>query len=164
ARESELASARIEHEWRSRAVRAREQELAGLQARLTSFEELDAARAGYGDAARAVLVQANGKVNQQGAIADYLEVETGYERAGDAWIARSYGAAEAASRATPLAVATVDGDLFHGPQLVSGGGRAEARGILETKREIKDLRDRIAAEREALRRLTEETEALDGTI
>src|SRR5216684_3733388 len=62
ARESELASARIEHEWRARSVRAREHELAGLHARLKSLEELDAARAGYGDAARTVLVQANGKV------------------------------------------------------------------------------------------------------
>src|SRR5262245_5259297 len=34
ARESELASARIEHEWRARSVRAREHELAGLEARL----------------------------------------------------------------------------------------------------------------------------------
>src|SRR4051794_24917567 len=84
ARESELASARIEHEWRSRSVRAREHELAGLDARLKSLEELDAARAGYGDAARTVLVQANGQVNQQGAIADYLEVEAGYERADEA--------------------------------------------------------------------------------
>ena len=83
---------------------------------------------------------------------------------GDAWIARSYEAAAAASGETPLAVATVDGDVFRGPQLVSGGGRAEARGILETKREIKDLRDRIAGERETLARLTQETEALDTTI
>src|SRR4029077_7585345 len=44
----------------------------------------DAARAGYGDAARTVLVQANGKVNQRGSIADYLEVEAGYERAVEA--------------------------------------------------------------------------------
>src|SRR5262249_14681088 len=84
ARESELASARIEHEWRSRSVRAREHELAGVEARLKSLEELEAARAGYGDAARTVLAQANGKVNQQGAVADYLEVEAGYERAVEA--------------------------------------------------------------------------------
>src|SRR5262249_7664178 len=84
ARESELASARIEHEWRARSVRAREHELAGLEARLKSLEELDASRAGYSDAARAVLVQANGQVNQQGAIADYLDVERGYERAVEA--------------------------------------------------------------------------------
>ena len=67
-------------------MRAREQELAGLEARLTSLEELEAARAAYGDAARAVLAQANGKVNQQGAIADYLEVEAGYERAVEAYL------------------------------------------------------------------------------
>ena len=66
------------------SVRSREHELAGLEARLKSLEELDAARAGYGDAARTVLVQANGKVSQQGAIADYLEVEAGYERAVEA--------------------------------------------------------------------------------
>jgi chromosome segregation protein len=60
ARESELASARIEHEWRTRSIRAGEQELAGLEARLKSLQELEAARAEYGDAARAVLAQANG--------------------------------------------------------------------------------------------------------
>src|SRR6476660_7618320 len=84
ARESELASARIEHEWRARAVRSREHDLAGFEARLKSLEELDAARAGYGDAARTVLVQANGTVSQRGAIADYLEVDAGYERAVEA--------------------------------------------------------------------------------
>src|SRR5262245_34897693 len=87
ARESELASARIEHEWRSRQVRAGEQELAGLQARLTSLEELDAARAGFGDGARALLAKANGAVEQKGAVADYLEVESGYERAVEACLA-----------------------------------------------------------------------------
>ena len=269
ARESELASARIEHEWRSRSVRAREHELAGLDARLKSLEELDAARAGYGDAARTVLVQANGTVNQQGAIADYLEVEAGYERAveaclgdllqhvvveraehaaagfqlvreagagrcgflvtdaaetpvrvgffharmsvtgdagpagpdlnlapgassrslpdgvvalssvvrvngpfaaairqavGEAGIAQSYAGAAVASRLTMLAIATLEGDVFRGPHLVSGGGRAESRGILETKREIKELRDRIAADREALMRLAQETAEIEGTI
>jgi chromosome segregation protein len=258
ARESELASARIEHEWRSRSVRSREHELAGLAARLKSLEELEASRAGYGDAARTVLAQANGKVNQQGAVADYLEVETGYERAveaclgdllqhvvverpehaeagfqivreadagrcgflitsdtnpesrpstgsgrpelvegripnpetapdnlvalssivringpfaaairpalGDAWIARGYAAAAAGSALTPLPVVTLDGDVFRGPQLVSGGGRAGARGILETKREIKELRIRITADREALIRLAQEAAELEGTI
>jgi chromosome segregation protein len=242
ARESELASARIEHEWRARAVRAREHELAGLEARLTSLEELEAARAGYSDAARAVLVQANGRVNQQGAIADYLDVEPGYERAveaclgdllqhvvverpehaaagfqlvreagagrcgflidgpsvesglsrtsppedlrdlasvvrvngrfaqaiqhaiGDAWIAPSYDRAAEASAIAPLPIATTDGDVFRGPRLVSGGGHAGARGILETKREIKELKDRIAAGRESLARLTEETTVLEAAI
>src|SRR5438093_6560470 len=263
ARESELASARIEHEWRARSVRAREHELAGLDARLKSLVELDAARAGYGDAARTVLVQADGKVSPQGAIADYLEVEAGYERAveaclgdllehvvverpehaaagfhlvreagagrcgflvtsaaptpvvadvhtpmsvsrdvsgvppslastipmlegivalssvvrvngpfagairraaGDAWIARSYDGAAVASQLTGLAVATLEGDVFRGPHLVSGGGSAEARGILATKGEIKELRQRIAADREALLRLAQDTAELEATI
>ena len=92
ARESELASARIEHEWRSRSIRAREQELAGLEARLKSLEELEAARAEYDDAARAVLAQANGKVGQQGAVADYLEVNAGL-RAGGRSLSRRPAAA-----------------------------------------------------------------------
>ncbi|HEY7172884.1 MAG TPA: chromosome segregation protein SMC [Vicinamibacterales bacterium] len=258
ARESELASARIEHEWRSRALRSREQELARLEARLTSLEELEAARLEYSDAARAVLAQANGKVNQRGAVADYLEVEAGYERAveaclgdllqhvivdqpehaaagfemvkeqqagrcgfliasevdstpadllhtvgadlaereaaaslappdgviamssvlrvngpfagairkaiGPAWIATSYERAANVSRQAPFVVGTTGGDLFRGPHLVAGGSPVESRGILETKRDIKELRARIAAERDALSRLAEETTALEATI
>ncbi|HEY3044137.1 MAG TPA: chromosome segregation protein SMC, partial [Vicinamibacterales bacterium] len=267
ARESELASARIEHEWRARSVRAGEQALAGLEARRTSLAELEAARASYGDAPRAVLAQANGKVNQQGAIADYLEVEAGYERAveaylgdllqhvvvekpehaaagfdvvreagsgrcgflitsnpakalspvqlagvgsafrrivpgeivpeeiapgeiapeglialssmvhvngpfaepirraiGDAWLADSYERAQEASRLTMVPVVTIDGAVFRGPQLVSGGSRDDARGILETKREIKELRERIQTERVALFKLAGETAALEGAI
>ena len=245
ARESELASARIEHEWRANQVRAREHELAGLSARLTSLEQLDAARAGFGDAARSVLANANGTVNQKGAVADYIDVDTGYERAvdaclsdllqhvvveraehasagfgvlrdadagrcgfliadgsgtgfgsalmdsappdgvvslssvihiggeyagairhaiGEAWIADSYERAEAASRVAACPVVTVAGDVFHGPNLVSGGIRQESRGILETKREIRDLRERTAVEREALAHLAEETAGLDTTI
>jgi len=243
ARESELASARIEHEWRSRSIRAREQELAGLEARLKSLEELEAARAEYDDAARAVLAQANGKVGQQGAVADYLEVNAGYERAveaclgdllqhvvvesgehaaagfqllreqragrcgfliasrgidaveppahafdadlvplasvvnvtgpfaaairtalGDAWIAPSYERAAAASHDTMLPIATAGGELFRGPKRVSGGSREDARGILETKRDIKELRARIAGERDALGRLLDETSEFERTI
>ena len=84
ARESELASARLEHEWRSREVRTREQELAGMAARLHSLEEIDTHRGGFADAARMVLVNANGKVGQMGAVADFIEVEPRYERAVEA--------------------------------------------------------------------------------
>jgi chromosome segregation protein len=264
ARESELASARIEHEWRARAVRAREHELAGIQARLKSLEELQAGRAEYGDAPRAVLAQANGKVGQQGAVADYLEVDAGYERAveaclgdllqhviverpehaaagfelvreqeagrcgfliatgatgraeapgsapqttpepglvalsavarvngphaaairaaiGEAWIADSYAAAAdatqsaadaaaAAADATQSArlqmmpVATLAGDLFRGPYVVSGGAPREMRGILETKREMKELGARVASERKALTALGAETAHFERVI
>src|SRR4029078_1947523 len=76
--------ARIEHEWRARMVRSGEHELAGLDARLKSLQELHARRAEYGDAPRTLLAQANGQVGQRGAVADYLEVEAGYERAVEA--------------------------------------------------------------------------------
>ena len=262
ARESELASARIEHEWRARTVRMREHELAGLDARLKSLEELQAGRAEYGDAARTVLAQANGKVAQQGAMADYIEVEPGYERAveaclgdllqhviverpehaangfelireqqagrcgflvtspgtthtdaeagepllaesagaldaryaplpqygdglvrlssvlrvdgpfagtiwqaiGEGWIAESYARARAASSMTPLPVVTAAGEVFRGPHLVSGGHPQRARGILETKREIRDLVDRIAADRDVLLTLADETAGFEGVI
>ena len=246
ARESELASARIEHEWRARSVRSREHELAGLVARLKSLEELQAGRAEYGDAARTVLAMANGTVNQRGAVADYLEVEPGRERAveallgellqhivverpehaaagfefvnqasagrcgfliadghagewahdptsadavpegllalssvvrvngeygaalrsamGEAWLADSYERAAAAAAFAPCPVVTSEGVVFRGPHVVAGGHPKEARGILETKREIKDLRARIESERDGLDRLVGETTALDGVM
>src|SRR5262249_52885398 len=82
----------------------------------------------------------------------------------DAWIADEYERGAAASRLTSLPIATLAGDVFRGPHVVSGGGREDARGILGTKREIKELRDRVAAEREDLSRLADETAALEATI
>jgi chromosome segregation protein len=238
ARETELTGARREHEWRAREVRAREQELAALRARLRSLEELDAHRAGFSDAARMVLVRANGHVGQQGALADFLEVEPRYERAvestlgellqhviverhehaaaglglvrqeqagrcgfivldphgqgsaaaaspvteavdgatrlsqvirvveheaairsaiGDALIVDTFETATALAANLPLPVVTLEGDVLRGPHVVAGGGKAESRGILATKREIKELRDRVAADGDALDRLTAET-------
>jgi chromosome segregation protein len=239
-RESELSTARAEHETKTRDVRSREQELAAVEARLASLEELAASRAEFGDAARTVLVQANGHVGQQGAVADYLEVDSRYERAveaclGDllqhviverhdqaaaglslvrehdagrcgfvvvdpgsngyhpretlrgpgvvpvsdvlrvqgvhaptivkvlpeAYVAESFEVAVGFSRQTSALVATLEGDVFRGPHLVSGGAKAESRGILATRREIKELRERVAADRESLARLIDETGRLE---
>ena len=82
--ESVLATARIEREWRARELRQLEHELAGITARLTSLEELAAARAGYGDAARLVLAESNGEVRPLGSIADYIEADKPFERAVEA--------------------------------------------------------------------------------
>jgi chromosome segregation protein len=243
ARESELAAARSEHEVRAKDVRSREQDLAAASARLASLEELEASRAEFGDAARMVLVQANGHVGQQGAVADYLEVDSRYERAveaclGDllqhviverhdqaaaglslvrqhqagrcgfvvidpgsngyhprdavrspgivpvsdvvrvqgphvatilkvlpeAYVAESFEQAVAFSRETPAVVATLEGDVVRGPHLVSGGAKAESRGILATKREIKELRARVAADRDALARASDEAAQLEIAI
>jgi len=244
ARESELASARIEHEWRARSVRTREHEVAGLAARLKSLEELEAGRAEYGDAARTVLAEASGRVNPKGAVADYLEVEAGYDRAveaflgellqhivverqdhafsgfelireasggrcgfvvvegapaqavptsslplpngfvqlssvvrvngpygdvlrgaiGEAWLTNSYERAEAVAATAPFPIVTSEGEVFRGGHLVSGGHPKEARGILETKREIRELRARIEGERDALTRLATETTDLERVI
>ncbi|MEO5740647.1 MAG: chromosome segregation protein SMC, partial [Vicinamibacterales bacterium] len=244
ARETELASARIELEWKSNNLRARERELAGLTARLASLTDLEAARAGYTEAARMVLAQANGHVGQQGSVADYLDVEPKYERAveaclgdllqhvivpthrqaeagldlirqenagrcgfvvlegaesyvmptlppspgfggpaialaeagrlagaphglisirdvmqitgahasaigaviPDGYIAGDLASALHASASTPASIATLTGDVVRGSMLVSGGSKDEGRAILGIKREIKELRDRIAGE------------------
>ena len=242
-REAELATARTEHEWRARTVRVREQELAGMEARLASLEELAASRREFGDAARMVLVEANGHVGQQGAVADYVDVDTRYERAveailgdllqhviverheqaaaglslvrdqdagrcgfvvvdpgsngyyprearrrdgivpitdvmriggthattiqqvlPDAYVADSFDQAVTFARETSAVVATLEGDVLRGPHLVSGGAKAESRGILATRREIKELRERLGAEREALGKLIEETGSLEIAI
>ena len=249
ARESELATARGEHEWRAKEVRTREHDLASVQARLRSLEELDAHRAGFSDAARMVLIQANGHVGQMGALADFIEVEPRYERAveahlgdllqhvlvhrhehaaaglalvrrenagrcgfvivsgepgaagaagamtatdamvpegavmlssvvrvapeheaairsvlGDALIVDGFEPAKELALSTPLPVATLEGDVLRGPHLVTGGSKAESRGILATKREIKELRERVTSDRDALDRLLEETAGFEQAI
>jgi chromosome segregation ATPase len=68
------------------------------------------------------------------------------------------------SRQTSAPVATIDGDVFRGPHLVSGGAKVESRGILATKREIKELRERVDGDRAELRRLGEEVAGLDVAI
>jgi chromosome segregation protein len=235
-RQAQLADARDAHEQRRQVTRTREQELASVEARLQSLEELEAARAQYGDAARFLLADGVEAVRHFGSLADCLEVERGYERAveaflgdllqhvlvpshdeaarglalvrehnagrcgflvvgggtpavtvpsaspaeglvsmasvvriageyapfvaqamGHAWIAPSFAAAVAASLATDLPVVTPDGDVLRGAHLVYGGMREESRGILSTRREVKELRDRAVDIRAALSLLAEQT-------
>ena len=242
-RRTQLAMSRSEHDERSRDVRTREQELAAVEGRLASLEELAASRADFGDAARMVLVQANGHVGQQGAVADYLEVDSRYERAveaclGDllqhviverhdqaaaglslvrqqdagrcgfvvvepgsngyhphevlhapgivpvsdvlrvngphaatilkvipeAYVAESFEQAVTFSHETFAPIATIDGDVLRGPHLVAGGTKVESRGILATRREIKELRERVERDRATLARLADEVVRLDAHI
>ena len=75
ARDSELSVARSSREALGRDVRTREHELAGVVARLKSLEELDAARAEYGDGARMILAESGDAVPHLGSVADYVEVD-----------------------------------------------------------------------------------------
>ncbi|CAN5826510.1 chromosome segregation protein SMC [soil metagenome] len=239
-RDSELAGARADREQRSREYRTLEHELAGLLGRLNSLEELAAARAEYGDAARLVLAESQDDVAQMGSVADVLEVEAGYERAVEAclgdllqhvvvpshrhaqaglrfartkdagrvgflvaeppttvasvsavpglipvsqvarvsgpaadairaalagmWIASTYEAGRTAAASTSGAIATPDGDVFRGAQVVQGGVRAEVRGILTTKREIKELRERGDRDSVVVERYRLEIAELDVVI
>ena len=241
ASESELAGARTDRDARLADLRLRERDLAGMQARLASLEELVAARAEYGDAARRVLAESNGDVGQMGSVADYLDVDKGYERAVEASlgdllqhvvvqshaaaaagfqfvrtndagrvgflvanapvapittpafpdhltpltdvvrisgpaadairsalvstaIARDFDSARQAAEITTAPIVTLDGEVFRGAHVVEGGTRAEARGILTTRREIQELRERAAAETLAVERVREEIGALDVAI
>jgi chromosome segregation protein len=242
ARESELAVARGGREALGRDIRTREHDLAGVAARLQSLEELDAARAEYGEGARTILAESGSAVAHLGSVADYLEVDQEFERAVDASLGdllqhvvvrthadaavglqfvreraagrvgfvvsgdaspassldlpvtgsgqplasliRVSGPAEAAIRAqmanvfvaatsdeartiataTGATAVTRDGEVFRGAHRVEGGARDEARSILTTKREIKELRERADAEEAALGRLREEAGSLDVAI
>jgi chromosome segregation protein len=241
ASESELAGARAERDARAAEYRSREHELASVRARLTSLEDLDAARAHYGEGARFVLAHSEAGISQMGSVADYLDVEPRYEQAveaclGDllqhvivpahdqaaaglalarenqagrvgflvadgkatvrptppapgsvrrlsqivrvtgpaasaieaelaaAWVADGFESARWAAMQLPGPVATLDGDVFRGGTLVEGGQRAEALGILSTKREIKDLRERADAEAAEVARLREAGAAIAVTI
>src|SRR4051794_2827407 len=252
ARESELAVARNSRDTVGRELRTREHDLAGVRARLQSLEELDAARAEYGEGARAILAESGGAVPNLGSVADYLEVDQAYERAveaclgdllqhvivrtradadaalalvndrnsgrvgfmivesplltdgspapagraplttpprldraipvsavarisgpaaetirsavADAWIVDSLEDAYGASQRTNGPVATLEGEVFRGAHRVEGGVRAEARSILTTKREIKELRERADQDEAVLGRMREEVANLDMTI
>ena len=79
----------------------------------------------------------------------------------EAYVAETFEQAVAMSRQTSAPVATLEGDVLRGPHVVSGGAKAESRGILATKREIKELQGRTAEARDALARLTEDNARLE---
>ena len=66
------------------------------------------------------------------------------------WVAATLDDALAAARKTDDPIATPEGVVFRGPHRVAGGGRQGAAGLLASKREIKELRERIAAESAAI--------------
>jgi chromosome segregation protein len=243
AQEMALAAARADREQTAADLRARERDLAGIVARLKSLEELAAARAEYGDGARFVLAESRQDVAQLGSVADFLDVDSGYERAveaclaellqhvvvhtheqaaaglqfarahdagrvgfvvadaaspasrsdvapasealtplsrvvrvtgpaaaaiasaiGAAWIAPDYDSARQAAIDANALVVTMDGEVFRGAHIVEGGARNEARGILTTRREIQELRERTDVEGSAVERLRDSVGTLDVAI
>ena len=216
ARDSELAVARSSRESLGRDLRTRENELAGVAARLKSLEELDEARAEYGEGARMILAESAGAVSHLGSVADYVEVDQRYERAldgafgdllqyvvvrthedadaglafareraagrvgflvvgdspadavraliADVHMAATREEAKSVALQTGRTAATPDGEVFRGAHRVEGGVRGEARSILATKREIKELRERAEAEEATLGRKREEARGLDVAI
>ena len=214
--ESALAVARQGREALGRDLRTREHELAGVAARLKSLEELDAARAEYGEGARLILAESGDAVPHLGSVADYVDVDQRHERAidsalgdllqhvvvrthdaaasglafareraagrvgflvtgdaaGDAvqaliaavHIAETREEAQAVAVETGRTAATLDGEVFRGADRVEGGIPGEARSILTTKRQIKELRERVETDESAVARMREEASGLDVAI
>jgi len=82
-----------------------------------------------------------------------------------AWLAPSYAEAVSAAAATSAPIVTPDGEVCHGRRVVLGGSvRDEHRGILGTKRDLKDLRERLAAERSTVSRLVETAADLEHRL
>ena len=75
------------------------------------------------------------------------------------WVAPSIEEAAAAAGATEDPIATPEGVVLRGAGRLAGGGRRGASGLLGPKREIKELRERIGREAEAVERLGGEIEA-----
>ena len=247
-RRKELSVLQDEREGVVEAVRAGERELSALTARLKSLEELEAARAGYGDAARLILSESNGNVRHMGSVADHLEVDDRYEVAveaclsdflqyivvarhehaieglrfvrdhdagrcgflvvegsgdggsevpgagaveamptglapltsvvrasgscgtailaaiGEAYVAESFEQALTAATMVTGPIVTLSGDVVRGAHLVSGGAKAEARGLLATKREIKALRDAVIAKQTNVEKITLQLHDLDRGV
>ncbi len=91
----------------------------------------------------------------EGAIRDVLA---------EAWIADDFETARTLAAQVRGPVATLHGEVLDGTSRVEGGTRAEARGILTTKREIKELRERSDAQRLEAERLREAVAVLDELI
>jgi chromosome segregation protein len=81
-----------------------------------------------------------------------------------AWIAETVELARTAATVLNGPVGTGDGIVYRGPHQVEGGTRAEARGILATKREIKELRERLESSHAVVGRLREEIARLDIAV
>ncbi|TAK12936.1 MAG: hypothetical protein EPO35_10805, partial [Acidobacteria bacterium] len=83
---------------------------------------------------------------------------------GDALIADSFDTARRVASTVDVPVATPEGHVFHGSWLVEGGALRDARGILELRSEISQLRDAIARTNETTHRLGNDQTGVDLQI
>ncbi len=82
----------------------------------------------------------------------------------NAWVVESAAAARVAVRHTNGRVATIAGEVFGAPWLVEGGARQDARGILELRAEIQQLRQEAEDIASAVDALSAELAGLDDRI
>ena len=72
------------------------------------------------------------------------------------WLAPSFSEAAEAAKITTDSIATPDGTVFCGSSIIRWGGKTEARGILATKGEIRDLQSKIEIQEGSLTRLRDD--------
>ncbi len=83
---------------------------------------------------------------------------------GDALITDSLDRAAIVAAHAGVPVVTLDGDVYRGPHVVSGGSRTESTGILATKREIRDLREKVADDQRTIAALAGELAGFSQSI
>ncbi len=80
------------------------------------------------------------------------------------WLAPSFSEAAEAAKITTDSIATQDGTVFCGPSIIRWGGKTEARGILATKSEIRDLQSKMEVQEHALIRLGDDLTTQSGRV
>ncbi len=83
---------------------------------------------------------------------------------GEALITDSLDRAAIVAAHAGVPVVTLDGDVYRGPHVVSGGSRTESTGILATKREIRDLREKVEQDQQAIAALAGELAGFSHAI
>jgi chromosome segregation protein len=83
---------------------------------------------------------------------------------GEALITDSLDRAAIVAAHAGVPVVTLDGDVYRGPHVVSGGSRTESTGILATKREIRDLREKVEQDQLAIAALAGELSGFSHAI
>jgi chromosome segregation protein len=82
----------------------------------------------------------------------------------DTWLAETADRAREYSAQTRGSVATPDGDAYRDGCVVFGGTRSEGLGILATKRQIKELRQRTGEDDASLDAVARQVADLEGTV
>ncbi|MPZ18366.1 MAG: chromosome segregation protein SMC [Luteitalea sp.] len=120
-------------------------------------------------APRAVPAPLEGRIGDIVPLAGVLQITGAHANlirhaTGEVWVAEGFERAVQASLQLGGVVVTLAGELVRGGYLVTGGGRVESRGILGTRREIKELGDRLQTEQALITKLGDDVTTLAARV